>query len=83
MRSYLKQLRQIAEGYSNLLLDRHKEVALNRAIICLECPLYVEGYCSKTKEVDGITGCGCLISSKTRCMSCECPRKLWLKNEDI
>lgn len=57
--------------------------------ICKSCPLYSDNRKAtgwKTKRPDvHCTNCGCTLSAKTACLSCECPKELWgsvLTNEE-
>lgn len=58
-----------------------EQVAKERITICEGCPFYSEnrkkeGY--KTLRPDAhCIACGCTLSAKTRCLSCECPNKRW------
>lgn len=79
---YLKNLRQIVDGYTSLVLDKHEQIAFERSKICAECPLFDKGFCSKYKEVNGVRGCSCWLSAKTRCVDCECPLNSWPKIEE-
>ncbi len=83
MKKYLKNLRQIVEGYSNLIMNYERDIAFERSKICAECPLFENGFCSKNKEFNGIKGCSCLISAKSRCLNCTCPLDSWPKNNNL
>jgi Zn finger protein HypA/HybF involved in hydrogenase expression len=73
-------LRQIAEGYYNLLLSgtiledsKVEELAKKRLEICEDCthngaPTLLGGHC---------TMCGCLMSAKSRSMPAQCPKSKW------
>lgn len=50
--------------------------------ICKGCPLFSE---NKKKEGwstvrldEHCTDCGCTLSAKARCLSCQCPKEKWL-----
>lgn len=49
MGNYIKNLKNIIEGWSNYLFDNKeiKELAESRAAICASCPLNVNNICSK------------------------------------
>jgi len=75
---------QILEGLKNKLFKKeHVEaVAKERTDICLKCPYYDPLGKSKKATIKGTPSCsicGCTIELKTRCLSCECPVKKWLK----
>lgn len=51
--------------------------------ICKECPLFSENKKKLTdwttkRPDEHCTSCGCTLSAKARCLSCECPLKKWL-----
>lgn len=86
---------QIYEGWKNKLIpskhlkEQIKEVSEYRMEICKSCPLYSDNRKAtgwKTKRPDvHCTNCGCTLSAKTACLSCECPKELWgsvLTNEE-
>lgn len=80
---------QIYEGWKNHLLpeERQKayieEVSLERLAICNEC----EEHSSNKKDYKTMrpdahcTNCGCTLSAKTKCLTCECPLKKWVAAE--
>ena len=85
---------QVYEGWKNNLFPSRdmkphiEEVANERLAICNDCPLHSKHF--KTLRLDEhCTSCGCTLSAKTRCLSCECPTKRWLavidqdKDEEI
>lgn len=45
--------------------------------ICEECPHHSKNH-SSLRPDDHCTNCGCTLSAKTKCLSCECPIKKWL-----
>ena len=79
-------LGQIYEGWKNHLLpeERNKafieHVSLERLAICQAC----DEHSSNKKDYkslridDHCTECGCMLSAKTKCLTCECPLKKWL-----
>jgi hypothetical protein len=80
-------LSEIYEGWRNKLVPpaHLKEVIDNtvekRMRICSGCEHYSEnakkqGYDTKRRDVH-CTDCGCTLSAKTACLSCECPKKKW------
>lgn len=82
----MSKLTQIVEGWTNNLtptqyLDKHViDVSLYRMTICNSC----EEHSSNKKDYKSIrvdahcTNCGCTLSAKTKCLSCECPLQKWL-----
>jgi hypothetical protein len=79
-------LGQIYEGWKNHLLPEEKKkdyiehVSQERLAICNVC----EEHSSNKKDYkslridDHCTECGCTLSAKTKCLTCECPLKKWL-----
>jgi hypothetical protein len=75
-------VQQIFEGWRNHLLPR-KELELvieqaskERMEICNNC----EHVSTKHKTVRPdvhCTDCGCTLSAKTKCLSCNCPKNKW------
>ena len=81
----MSKLNQIVEGWTNNLtpqafLDKQViDVSASRMSICNVC----EEHSSNKKDyitmrIDAhCTDCGCTLSAKTKCLSCECPSKKW------
>lgn len=79
-------LGQIYEGWKNHLLpeERKKDfidhVSQERLAVCEAC----EEHSSNKKDYKSLrldahcTNCGCTLSAKTKCLTCECPLKKWL-----
>jgi hypothetical protein len=79
-------LGQIYEGWKNHLLpeERKKDfiehVSAERLAICEAC----EEHSSNKKDYKSLrldahcTNCGCTLSAKTKCLTCDCPLKKWL-----
>jgi hypothetical protein len=79
-------LKQIYEGWKNHLLPEENEkafiehVSQERLAICNVC----EEHSSNKKDYkslridDHCTECGCMLSAKTKCLTCECPFKKWV-----
>jgi len=68
-------LKQIAEGYSNLIKKgvgvANKDIedlAVERYTICLDCSKRVKNKCGE---------CGCLLSAKVRSVKASCPKSKW------
>ena len=82
-------LGQIYEGWKNHLLPEERkkvfieDISLERLAICNEC----EEHSSNKKDYKSMrpdahcTNCGCTLSAKTKCLTCECPLKKWLATE--
>ena len=83
-----KILSQIYEGWRNKLIppahlkNMIELASKSRTDICLGCEHHSEnarrnkGY--KTVRPDHhCVECGCVLSAKTRCLSCACPLKKW------
>jgi len=75
-------LNQIIEGWKNHLLPEENKkafiehVSKSRLAICEAC----EEHSSKHKTVRldvHCNNCGCTLSAKTKCLTCECPLKKW------
>lgn len=78
-------LGQIYEGWKNHLLpeERMKEfieyVSQERMDICKQCDEHShnkKGYITLRPDAH-CAECGCTLSAKTKCLSCECPLKKW------
>lgn len=73
---------QIYEGWkNNLFPSAHmkpliEEVSAERMLICNECP-YISTKQDRTRRDVHCTNCGCTLSAKTRCLTCECPIGKW------
>jgi hypothetical protein len=78
-------LKQIYEGWKNHLLPEENEkaflqyVSQERLAICNAC----EEHSSNKKDNKSLrpdahcVECGCTLSAKTKCLTCECPLKKW------
>ena len=74
MGSLKEKVREISEGWKNLLImDKNvEETAMKRAEICAACPKF-----SKKLGVPTCAECGCPLAAKTRSTLSECPLKKW------
>ena len=79
-------LGQIIEGWKNHLLPEErkkafiKHVSNERLAICNECEHHSKNH--KSIRIDAhCTNCGCTLSAKTKCLTCECPLKKWMAQE--
>lgn len=77
------ELKQVMEGWRNNLFPHEnlkeaiKKAQEERMAICNACPYISTKH--KTVRLDvHCTDCGCTLSAKTACLSCECPQKKWL-----
>jgi len=86
-------VKAIAKGYTNLLLNRKEELSQKRLEICKQCPAYEADYrlgarCNPHVQIksevtgDYVYGCSCILSSKTRSPKSECPAGRWLMEID-
>jgi hypothetical protein len=79
----MSKLGEIAEGWKNNLtpesmLDPHiVEVAKKRMSICQNCEHISTKHKGLRPDVHCVD-CGCTLSAKTKCLSCECPKEKWL-----
>jgi len=79
-------LGQIFEGWKNHLLPEERQKAFiqhvsnERLAICQACEEHSSNKKDyKTMRIDAhCTECGCTLSAKTKCLTCECPLKKWL-----
>jgi hypothetical protein len=76
---------QIYEGWRNHLFppDKLKQLILDvseeRMLVCDVCKYNSAN--AKTKSIRPdvhCLQCGCTLLAKTKCLSCECPKKFWL-----
>jgi len=73
---------QIYEGWRNNIVPPADlkaqiiEVGKERMKICLECEHH-SMYHKTTRPDDHCTNCGCTLSAKTKCLSCDCPLAKW------
>ena len=82
-------LGQIYEGWKNHLLPEERlktfieHVSSSRIDVCQTC----EEHSSNKKDYKSLrldahcTNCGCTLSAKTKCLTCECPLKKWMAAE--
>ena len=82
-------LGQIIEGWKNHLLPQEREKAFiehvsnERLAICNACEEHSSNKKDyKTMRIDAhCTNCGCTLSPKTKCLTCECPLKKWMAQQ--
>ena len=74
---------QIYEGWRNNLFPPEKlkeaidATSASRMEICNNCKHISTKHNTFRKDVH-CTNCGCTLSAKTKCLSCECPLKKWM-----
>jgi hypothetical protein len=79
----MSKLGEIAEGWKNnltpesMLAPHILEVAKTRISICQNCEFISTKHKSLRPDIH-CTDCGCTLSAKTKCLSCECPKQKWL-----
>lgn len=77
------KISQIYEGWKNKMFpakemkDWIEQVSSQRMAICNTCPLISTKHHSVRPDVHCID-CGCTLSAKTRCLSCDCPINKWV-----
>lgn len=75
-------MNQIIEGWRNNLFppEKLKEVikltSEERINICNDCEFHSKNHFSVRPDAH-CTNCGCTLSAKTKCLSCECPTGKW------
>jgi hypothetical protein len=79
-------LNQIIEGWKNHLLPEERtkafieDISLERLAICNECDEHSSKHSSIRPDAHCVE-CGCTLSAKTKCLTCECPLKKWSATE--
>lgn len=79
-------LKQIYEGWKNHVLPEENEKAFiehiskQRIDICNSCEFHSKNHLSIRPDVHCVE-CGCTLSAKTKCLTCECPLKKWLATQ--
>ena len=77
-------VKNIWEGWKNHILPEEKEkayieyVSLSRLAICNECDKHSKNHYTPLRPDNHCTECGCVLSAKTKCLTCECPLKKWI-----
>jgi hypothetical protein len=73
---------QIYEGWKNNLFpakemtEKINAVSAERMAICEACDLISTKHKTIRPDVH-CTDCGCMLSAKTKCLSCACPLNKW------
>jgi len=79
-------LRQIYEGWKNNLLPEERQkafighVSQERLAICKVCKHHSKNHTSMRPDAHCVE-CGCTLSAKTKCLTCECPLKKWIAQQ--
>jgi hypothetical protein len=79
-------LGQIFEGWKNHLLPEERakafieHVSKERLDICNACEHHSKNHASIRPDAHCVE-CGCTLSAKTKCLTCECPLKKWVAQE--
>jgi hypothetical protein len=63
--------------------DFIKHVSSERLAICNECDKHSKNHKPHVRPDAHCTECGCTLSAKTKCLTCECPLKKWLAQPPI
>lgn len=80
------KLTQIYEGWKNHLLPEERtkafieHVSLERTSICEACDKHSSKHSTIRPDAHCVE-CGCTLSAKTKCLTCECPLKKWLATQ--
>jgi hypothetical protein len=80
-------INQVIEGWKNHLLPEKEKKAFieyisnERMSICNVCDKHSKHYSTPLRPDDHCTDCGCTLSAKTKCLTCECPLKKWLAQQ--
>lgn len=85
-------LAQVIEGWKNHLLPEERikvfieHISNERLAICETCEEHSKNHKSIRPDAH-CTNCGCTLSAKTKCLTCECPLKKWsataIPEEDV
>lgn len=73
---------QVYEGWRNKIIppkelrEQIQTVSAIRAEICNDCPHHSKHH-DTLRVDDHCTDCGCTLSAKQACLSCECPKSYW------
>lgn len=69
-------IKNIAEGWTNYILNRQNEVSASRMEECNKCDYISTKHETNRPDVHCIK-CGCTLAAKTRSLESECPIGLW------
>jgi ribosomal protein S27E len=78
----MSRLSEIVEGWRNHMFPPEKikevilEVSSERMKVCEQCEHISTKHSSVRPDVHCVE-CGCTLSAKTKCLTCECPIKKW------
>ena len=76
--------KQIIEGWKNHLVPEEemkeviKQVSEERMLICEACPMHSKHLKNSLRPDAHCVSCGCTLSAKTKCLSCQCPIHKWM-----
>ena len=76
-------LNKMYEGWKNHILPEDNQKAFiehvyqKRMSVCESCEYHSKNHFSIRPDAH-CTNCGCTLSAKTKCLTCECPVKKWL-----
>ena len=76
-------LKKIYEGWKNHILPEERQKAFieyiskERMDICNGCDQHSKNHLSIRPDAH-CTNCGCTLSAKTKCLTCECPLSKWI-----
>lgn len=77
--------KQIYEGWRNKVIPPAnlrktiQDVSSERLAICNNCVYHSKNHNTPMRPDAHCTDCGCNLDAKSKCLSCECPRKKWGK----
>lgn len=81
------ELNKIYEGWKNHLFpdkdlkDIIDIVSTERLKVCEGCEWHSKNHSTPWRPDEHCTHCGCTLASKTKCLTCECPLKKWLAEQ--
>lgn len=78
-------IKKIYEGWKNHILPKNKDfinqISNKRLAICNDCEYHSKNH--KSIRIDThCTNCGCTLSAKTKCLTCECPLQKWISEKE-
>lgn len=82
-KNIFKTASQIIEGWRNRLLppeelkDFINSTGDKRMDICHKCPFHSKHHSTPLRFDDHCVECGCTLATKTKCLSCSCPKGYW------
>lgn len=70
------KIKEIAEGWANVVLQNHNDIAELRLKICNSCEHHSKFH-NTIRLDDHCTKCGCTLIAKARSMESKCPIGKW------